>query len=135
MSTGFICGAFDLLHPGHVILLADCAKRCDKLLVGLHTDPSIDRPEKNKPLQTTFERFIQLVYHKSVYHVIPYDTEADLCNLLATMDIQIRFLGSDYIGKTFTGLDICDARNIEIQYIDRYHSWSSSELRDRNEFI
>jgi glycerol-3-phosphate cytidylyltransferase len=74
MIRGFTCGAFDLLHPGHVYLLQAASEQCDQLWVGLHTDPTIDRPEKNKPIQTTFERHTQLAAIKFVYGVIPYDT-------------------------------------------------------------
>lgn len=131
MKFGFVAGAFDLLHPGHVLLLAQCRKQCDALIVGLHTDPSRERPLKRKPLQSTYERYIQLAYHKSVYHIIPYDTEQDLCNILATQELHVRFLGSDYIGVPFTGEMECQQRNIEIVYLDRSHSWSSTELRMR----
>jgi len=132
MKTGFVCGAWDLLHPGHVLLLAECKTYCDRLIVGLHIDPSFERSTKNKPVQTVYERYLQLAYHKSVYHIIPYETEGDLYNLLATIDIQIRFLGSDYASMpNFTGKSICALRNIEIKYIDRLHYWSSSELRKK----
>jgi glycerol-3-phosphate cytidylyltransferase len=133
MINGFVCGAFDLLHPGHCLLLAECARQCDRLFVGLHTDPSIERPLKNKPIQTTYERYIQLAYHKSVYHVIPYDTELDLENLLSTMDLQKRFLGSDYIDVPATGEAICQVRGIDIVYINRVHGWSSNQLRSKIE--
>lgn len=133
MKTGFVCGSWDLLHPGHVIMLSECKRHCDALIVGLHTNPSIERLGKHKPIQTTYERYLQLAYNKSVYHVIPYDTEQDLVNLFTTMDLQIRFLGSDYYhtGATITGKDICEMRDIEIYYIDRLHSWSTTELRER----
>lgn len=101
------------------------------LWVGLHTDPSIDRPEKNKPVQSTFERFMQLDACKYVDYVIPYDTEHDLTNLLATLDFNVRFLGSDYEGKNFTAKDLCEKRGIRIHYIPRLHDYSSTELRKR----
>lgn len=131
MKFGFVCGAFDLLHPGHVLLLSECRKHCDALIVGLHTDPTIDRPGKNKPIQSTYERYMQLAFHKSVYHIIPYDTEADLYNLLATQELHVRFLGSEYQDTQFTGKGLCIVRDIEIIYIDRFHDWSSSQLRAR----
>jgi glycerol-3-phosphate cytidylyltransferase len=129
--NGFTCGAFDLLHPGHLHLLTKAQEECDYLFVGLHTDPSIDRPEKNKPVQTTFERYMQLREVRSIDQIIPYDTETDLFNILATLDIQKRFIGSDYMYKSFTGKNLCEDRNIEIIYVPRLHSWSSSELRER----
>jgi glycerol-3-phosphate cytidylyltransferase len=129
--VGFVCGAFDLFHAGHAILLEACSSYCDYLIVGLQTDPSVDRKEKNKPIQTMFERFSQLVSHKYVDLIIPYDTEKDLINLIASIDIDFRFLGTDYLGKSFTGQELCERKGIEIIYIDRYHDFSTSELRKR----
>lgn len=133
MTNGFTCGAFDLLHPGHLHLLEWARNRCDKLIVGLHTDPTIDRPAtKESPVQTTFERWQQLKAVRAVDEIIPYDTEEDLINLLAILDIQIRFLGDDYLHvEPFTGQDICQQRNIEILYAPRKHSYSSTKLRRR----
>lgn len=132
MVIGFTAGAFDLLHAGHVNFLSDCKQRCDILFVGLHTDPSIDRPKKNRPVQSTYERYIQLKGLSSVSHIIPYDTERDLINILACEKINIRFLGSDYIdNKEYTGYKLCEDLNIKIEYIHRFHNYSSSELRER----
>jgi glycerol-3-phosphate cytidylyltransferase len=131
MIIGFTCGAFDLFHAGHNIFLRDAKRHCDHLIVGLHTDPTIDRPEKNKPIQTIYERYVQLKNCSWVDDIIPYDTEADLLNLLATNTINVRFLGSDYVDKTFTGDKLCEALNIRIIYLLRYHTFSSSELRSR----
>jgi glycerol-3-phosphate cytidylyltransferase len=128
---GFTCGAFDLFHAGHNIMLRDCRLQCDKLVVGLHTDPTIDRPNKNKPIQTVYERFLQLQNCKWVDEIIPYDTEVDLLNLLATTIINKRFLGEDYLGKPVTGYDLCELLNIETIYLKRRHNFSSSELRER----
>jgi glycerol-3-phosphate cytidylyltransferase len=128
---GFTCGAFDLFHAGHNILLRDCKLHCEKLIVGLHTDPTIDRPKKNKPIQTIYERFVQLQNCKWVDEIIPYDTEADLLNLLATTPINLRFLGEDYLGAPVTGYEICEQLNIKTIYLKRRHNFSSSELRDR----
>jgi glycerol-3-phosphate cytidylyltransferase len=133
LIRGFTCGAFDLLHPGHVHLLSSASQQCDELYVGLHTDPTIDRPNKNKPIQTTFERFVQLNALSFVKKIIPYDTEQDLLNMLSTMLIHRRFLGFDYVRSyaNITGDAICQGRNIEIVYVPRMHDWSSSELRKR----
>ena len=130
--VGFTCGAFDLLHPGHVHLITECSKMCDHLIVGLHTDPTIDRPNsKNKPIQSTFERWYQLNALNFEGEIIPYDTEKDLLSMLAVLPINVRFIGSDYIGKQITGEDLCQTRGISIEYIQRLHSWSSTELRNR----
>jgi len=131
--TGFTCGSFDLFHAGHNVMLRDCKTRCDKLVVGLQTDPSIDRKEKNKPIQTIYERYIQLINNKWVDEVIPYDTESDLLNLLVTTPIDVRFLGEDYFNKKFTGDILCEEMGIKILFLPRKHSFSSSELRERVE--
>jgi glycerol-3-phosphate cytidylyltransferase len=130
--NGFTCGAFDLLHPGHVHFIHEARKKCDFLIVGLHTDPTIDRPgSKNKPIQSVFERYLQLDGLSCVDLIVPYDTERDLVNMMATLDIQVRFVGTDYDGKKITGEDICGQRGIEVSYIPRLHDFSSTSLRDR----
>jgi glycerol-3-phosphate cytidylyltransferase len=130
--NGFTCGAFDLLHPGHVHFIHEARKRCNFLIVGLHTDPTIDRPgSKNKPIQSVFERYLQLDGLSCVDLIVPYDTERDLVNMMATLDIQVRFVGTDYDGKKITGEDICGQRGIEISYIPRLHDFSSTSLRER----
>lgn len=132
ITTGFVCGTFDLLHPGHVHLLLHAYSQCDKLTVGLHSDPTIDRPhQKNKPTQTLFERYFQLSALPQVFDIIPYDTEKDLENILSIYNFHKRFLGSDYEGKFYTAKEICEQRGIELVYIQRTHSWSSTELKAR----
>lgn len=132
MITGITFGAFDLLHAGHVAMLEEAKRKCDYLIVGLHTDPTIDRPDtKNKPIQSIYERWKQLNAMKAVNEVIPYDTEKDLRNMLATLSVNLRFIGSDYINKEITGSDICKSKDIEIVYIERIHNYSSTELRER----
>lgn len=129
--VGFTCGAFDLFHAGHNILLRDCRAKCDKLIIGLHTDPSIDRANKNKPIQTIYERYTQLKNCRWVDEIIPYDTEDDLLNLIASTPINVRFLGEDYVGKEFTGKDLCKRMHVHIVYLPRKHTFSSTELRER----
>lgn len=132
MTIGFTCGAFDLLHPGHLHLLKWAHHHCDHLIVGLHTDPTIDRPtQKERPVQTVFERWAQLKSVSNVDDIVPYETETDLCNLLATLEIDVRFLGSDYQGRGATGNHICEQRGIKILYAPRLHTFSSTELRSR----
>ena len=130
---GFTCGAFDLFHAGHNIMLRECKSRCDYLIVGLHTDPTIDRPNKNKPVQTIYERYVQLKNCKWVDDIIPYDTEKDLLNLIATVPINVRFLGEDYLGVQITGENLCKQLNIDVIYLKRRHDFSTSELRNRIE--
>lgn len=127
MIKGFTCSAFDLLHAGHVAMLEEAKTQCDYLVVGLHTNPQIDRPQKNRPIQTTFERYVQLKGCKFVDEVIPYDTEADLINLLKVVDPDIRILGVEYKDKEFTGKDL----GIPCYFNKREHTFSTSELRKR----
>ena len=132
MKVGFTCSTFDLLHAGHVQMLKDAKEECDYLIVGLQTDPTIDRPDtKKKPVQTLVERSIQLKAVKYVDEVIPYETEKDLEDILQMYNISVRIIGEEYQGKNFTGKDICHKRNIHIHYNKRQHNFSSSELRSR----
>jgi glycerol-3-phosphate cytidylyltransferase len=131
MVIGFTCGAFDLFHAGHNVFLRDCRTKCDKLVVGLHTDPTIDRPSKNKPLQSIYERYTQLINCKWVDNIIPYDTETDLINLMASTPIDVRFLGGDYADKSFTGEQLCVDMGVKVYTMPRKHNFSSSELRER----
>ena len=127
MVRGFTCGAFDLLHPGHLFLFEKAKKECDWLIIGLHTDPSIDRPSKNKPCESVFERWYRLSAVKYVDEIIPYDTEADLYNLLVLQQPDLRFLGEEYAGRGYTGNDL----DIEVSFIARHHDYSSSALRNK----
>lgn len=127
MKIGFTASAADFLHAGHVSMLEEARKQCDYLIVGLHTNPQIDRPEKNKPIQSTYERYIQLRGCKYVEEVIPYDTEADLLNILQMIQPDIRIIGEEYRDKHFTGKEL----PIEVYYNKRKHSISSSQFRER----
>ncbi len=127
MKTGFFCGAFDLLHAGHVLALKECKKNCDYLVVALQTDPSLDREDKNSPVQTMAERMIVLKAIKYIDEIYTYDTEDDLLNLLNALDIDIRFIGEDWKNKIFTG----HVLDHEFHYCSRKHNWSTSELRSR----
>ena len=127
MITGFTCSCFDLLHAGHILMLEEAKLQCDRLIVGLQTDPTLDRPEKNAPLQSVTERYIQLAAVKYVDEIIPYSTEQDLSNLLKALPIDIRIIGEDYRDKDFTGKEL----NIPLYYNKREHDWSSSALRKK----
>ena len=127
MKTGFTCSTFDLFHAGHVIMLEEAKKQCDYLIVGLQTDPTIDRPFKNKPVQTVFERYIQLKACKFVDEVVVYATEKELRDILLSYPIDVRILGIEYINNSFTGDDL----DIECYYNTRKHSFSTTELRQR----
>ena len=127
MKIGFTCSTFDLFHAGHIIMLEEAKKQCDHLIVGLQTDPTIDRPGKNKPVQTVFERYIQLKACKFVDEVIVYATEKELTDILLSYPIDVRILGQEYEGKEFTGSEL----DISCYFNKRKHSFSTTELRQR----
>ena len=132
MKIGFTCSTFDLFHAGHLLMLEEAKKQCDYLIVGLQTDPTIDRPkEKNKPVQTVFERFVQLEACKYVDKVIPYATEKELVDILLAYPINVRILGDEYKDRDFTGRWECETHGIELYYNRREHSFSTTELRQR----
>ena len=133
MIIGFTSVVGDLLHAGHALMLDECKRHCDYLYVGLIIDPTKDRPQKNRPVQSAFERYAQLVAHRAVDEVIPLDGEADLELALRSLPINIRFVGEDYKQTDFTGKAICEKLGIEIYYNKRAHGLSSSELRRRIE--
>jgi glycerol-3-phosphate cytidylyltransferase len=132
MKTGIVFSAFDLLHAGHIGMLREAKANCDYLIVGLQTDPTIDRPiEKNKPVQTLVERYAQLNALKFVDEIVPYQTEQDVVDILELFQIDVRFLGEEYREKEFTGKDICRKRGIELHFNKRDHRFSTSDLRRR----
>lgn len=131
LKIGITFSTFDLLHAGHVAMLAEAKKHCDYLIVGLQTDPTIDRPGKNKPVQSIVERQIQLAGSRYVDEVVVYSTEKDLEDILLTLPIDVRILGVEYAEKDYTGKDICSSRGIELVFNGRDHSFSSSSLRKR----
>jgi glycerol-3-phosphate cytidylyltransferase len=134
MKIGFNCSSFDLFHAGHVTMLRMEKDLCDYLKVGLQIDPTIDRPDvKNKPVQSVYERYVQLQACKYVDEILLYNTEYDLEQLIKTQKIDIRFLSEEYINKEFTAKQYCLDNGIEIHYHKRKHIFSSSELRARVE--
>ena len=130
-KIGFTCSTFDLLHAGHVTMLEEAKRHCDFLIVGLQNDPTLDRVEKNAPVQSIVERQIQLAAVKYVDEIIIYNTEQDLIDLLLTLPIDVRVLGDEYKTKDFTGKDIAKQRGSKIIYNGRDHSFSSTSLRKR----
>lgn len=129
---GITFSTFDLLHAGHIAMLAEAKNHCDYLIAALQTDPTIDRPDtKNKPVQTIVERQIQLAAIRYVDEVVVYQTEKDLEDILLTLPVDVRILGVEYMEKDFTGRAICEKRNIALVFNGRDHSFSSSNLRKR----
>jgi glycerol-3-phosphate cytidylyltransferase len=132
MKTGFTCSTFDLFHAGHIMMLKEAKTQCDHLIVGLQTDPTIDRPkEKNKPIQSVFERYEQLKACKYIDEILVYETEDDLVNILLSYPINVRILGQEYEHKDFTGRYECTTRSIEFYFNKREHNFSTTELRQR----
>jgi glycerol-3-phosphate cytidylyltransferase len=131
LKVGFTCSTFDLLHAGHVQMLRDAKEQCDYLICGLQVDPTLDRPEKNSPVQTVVERYAQLHAVKYVDEIIPYAYERDLEDILSMYHIDVRILGDEYRDKDFTGKDICKKRGIQLYFNKRDHRFSSSDLRKR----
>ena len=131
IKTGITFSTFDLLHAGHIAMLAEAKSVCDYLVCGLHVDPQVERPNKNQPIQSVVERYIQLSSVQYVNEVIPYNLEKDLHDILLTYPIDVRIIGSDYKDVEFSGKDICLTKGIEIYYNKRSHNFSSTELRKR----
>lgn len=126
MKKGVLAGNFDVMHPGYIKMFKEAASNCDCLIVLLHTDPSIERPDKLKPILSVEERKEMLLELKSVCGVHIYTYEAQLLDLLQMGEFDVRFLGDDYIGKPFTG----DNLDIEIQYLNRDHGWSTTKFKN-----
>jgi glycerol-3-phosphate cytidylyltransferase len=131
MKVGFTCSTFDLFHAGHIIMLKEAKAQCDYLIVGLQTDPTIDRKEKNTPVQSIFERFVQLQACKYVDEIVVYATEKDLVDILLSYPINVRILGEEYEHREFTGRSECIARGIKFYFNRREHTFSTTELRQR----
>jgi len=126
-KIGFTCSCFDLLHCGHCIMLEDCKTQCDILIIGLQTDPTIDRKDKNKPIQEYEERKIMIESIKYVDDIIEYNTEAELLEILKELQPDVRIIGTDWKGKKYTGCEL----PINMYWHKRNHEWSTSNLRRR----
>ena len=124
-KVGVIAGNFDVIHPGYIHMFDECKNYCDTLLLLLHDDPSIERPEKIKPILSVNERIMILNSLKQVDRIITYETESDLYEILMNKKIDVRFLGDDYRDKSFTGDDL----DISIHYLDRSHGWSTTKFK------
>lgn len=131
MRIGLTASTFDLLHAGHVSMLREAKSQCDYLIAALQVDPSLDRSDKNPPVQTIVERQAQLNAVKYIDEVIVYCTETDLLDIINMYPIDVRILGEEYRLKDFTGKDECRNRGIQIYFNKRDHRFSSSDLRKR----
>jgi glycerol-3-phosphate cytidylyltransferase len=128
MIIGIVASAFDLLHPGHCLLLKEAKETSDHVIAALHTDPSIERASaKWRPVQTTFERYVQLQACRYVDEIIPYDTEKDLKHIMLIKGVTDIFLGAEYANTDYTGCDL----NLNTHFHLRNHTFSSTDLRKR----
>lgn len=127
VKRGITASTFDLLHAGHILMLKEAKSVCDYLIVALQVDPTIDRPTKNQPVQSFYERWVQLSAVRYVDEVIPYSSESELLTILQNYNIDIRILGDEYEHKMFTGRDL----HMEYHFNKRTHGYSSTELRER----
>ena len=125
--VGFTCGAFDILHAGHAMMLKEAKESCDYLIVGVQGDPSIDRPGKNSPVQTYTERQTMVSAIKWVDEIVLYNTEAELLELLKKLQPDVRIIGADWKGKPYTGYNL----PMKVVFNSRDHGYSTSELRQR----
>lgn len=131
MKIGIVASTFDLLHAGHIVMLREAKTQCDHLVCALQVDPSVDRENKNSPIQSIVERYVQLSAVKYVDEIVVYQTEKDLEDILELYPINVRILGEEYKDKDFTGREICKRRGIRIYFNKRDHRFSSSGLRKR----
>ena len=125
MKKGFIAGNFDVIHPGYIKMFNECNNNCDHFTVLLHSDPSIERPDKLKPILTLDERIEVLSSIKFINDIKTYTYETELYELIKKGGYSVRFLGDDYRNKSFTGDDL----NIYIHYLNRDHGWSTTKFK------
>ncbi len=125
MIYGVIAGSFDVIHPGYIYMFKQAKDNCDYLTIALQTDPTIDRPNKIKPILSWEERYSILDSIRYIDEIIKYTTEQDLLNILKTRNYNVRILGDDYIGKYATGQEYSE----KIIYLDRSHGWSTTKYK------
>ena len=126
MIRGVIAGNFDVIHPGYIKTFEECKNNCDHFTILLHTDPSIERPNKLKPILSVQERIEILSSIIYINDIKVYTYEAELVELLKNGDYNKRFLGDDYKNKSFTG----DELDIKIEFISRDHGWSTTKFKN-----
>ena len=124
-ETGIVAGNFDVMHPGYVAMFKECVAVCKRLFILLHDDPSIERPEKLKPVLSVKERREMLSFMMPDSIILTYNTESELEFLIKSIDPDVRFLGDDYFGKSYTGIGLA----IPILFINRKHGWSTTKFK------
>ena len=126
MKKGFVAGNFDVIHPGYIKMFSECKNNCDHFTILLHSDPSIECPEKLKPILTLDERIEVLSSIKFINDIKSYTYETELYDLIKNGGYSVRFLGDDYRNKSFTGDDL----NIHTHYLNRDHGWSTTKFKN-----
>jgi glycerol-3-phosphate cytidylyltransferase len=126
MKKGIVAGNFDVIHPGYIKMFSECKNNCDHFTILLHSDPSIERPDKLKPILTLDERIEVLSSIKFINDIKSYTYETELYDLIKNGGYSVRFLGDDYRNKSFTGDDL----NIHIHYLNRDHGWSTTKFKN-----
>jgi len=125
--TGIIAGNFDVIHPGYIEMFNEMKNRVNEIHVLLHIDPSLNRPEKIKPLLSVSDRKNTLMALKGVTEVSSYNTEQELLQLIIDINPEIRFLGEDYINSTdYTGYRLPP----KIIFLKRDHGWSTTKFKN-----
>ena len=124
-DVGVIAGNFDVIHPGYIKMFKECKSYCKQFIVLLHTDPSIERPHKLKPILTKEERTEILTSIKYIDGIAYYTYEKELVDLIERLSPDIRFLGDDYRGKTYTGFEL----DVPVHYLNRDHGWSTTKFK------
>jgi len=124
-DVGIIAGNFDVIHPGYIKMFKECKSYCKQFIVLLHTDPSIERPHKLKPILTKQERTEILTSIKFINGIAYYTYEKELVDLIERLSPDIRFLGDDYRGKTYTGFEL----DVPVHYLNRDHGWSTTKFK------
>jgi len=125
-KLGFTAGNFDLLHPGYIYTFEEAKRHCEKFIIFLHRDPSLHRKSKYKPVIPPWDRYKALMSIKYIDDVYMYNDEDELLKLIKFFKPDVRILGEDYIGRSFTGDDLV----IDIIYTSRSHGWSTTKLKD-----
>lgn len=125
MRVGIIAGNFDVIHPGYINMFNQCVENCDRLIILLQGDPTIERPEKCKPVLSIKERTDILLSLRQVSEVVIYNIESELYTRIKELNPDVRFLGDDYIGRSFTGDDL----PIKIHFLERSHGWSTTKFK------
>ena len=119
-------GNFDVIHPGYMYTFETAKCHCDYLIIFLHDNPRLTKHDKYEPVVPLYERYKVLIGIRYIDEVVTYQTEDDLYNLIKFYKPDIRILGDDYIGRSFTGDDLPP----KVIYTTRSHGWSTTKIKN-----